>query len=274
MSDIPDRNEPELVRPLEVPSTLGAPSEPRRWKLVDLVLFLIFAAVWLVLAPLVTYIGYAVLRPIVGWEVKTAALPQNAHFAVVTQTIYYLPILAYIYFLVVFYYQQSFWFGLKWRSLSLPQAARCFTGGVALALFTLLALALLPDKQSFPLEQLFTSVRAAYLVGGFAVLVAPFMEELIFRGVLFAFLENLVGLRFAIVTTALLFAALHLPEYWGAWHHAALIVLVGVVFSVTRGIAGSLTPSVILHFAYNATLMTGFFIGTQQFQGIERGGIH
>jgi len=101
------------------------------------------------------------------------------------------------------------------------------------------------------------------------VLVAPFMEELIFRGVLFAFFENLVGLRFAVVSTALLFAGLHVPEYWGAWHHAALILLVGVVFSMARGLTGSLAPSVILHFAYNTTLMTGLFIGSQHFREIQ-----
>lgn len=274
MFDTPNEDTAQRLAQAEAPGVTIAPREPHRWKLLDLVLFLTFAAIWLLLSPLVAYIGYAVLRPIVGWEVSTAALPQNASFAVVTQTIYYLPILAYVYFLVVFYYQQPFWYGLMWRNLSWPQGTRCFMGGIALALFTLLALALLPDKQSFPLEQLFSSPRAAYVVGGFAVLVAPFMEEIIFRGVLFAFLENLVGSRFAIVTTALLFAALHLPEYWGAWHHAALIVLVGAVFSVTRGITGSLTPSVILHFAYNTTLMTGLFIGTQQFQGLERGGAH
>jgi len=232
-------------------------------------LFLAFAGLWLLLGPLVTLMGYAVLRPFMGWQVRTQALSENAFFAVVTQTIYYVPLLAYVYFVIVIRYQRDFWTGLKWGGLSLPRAARCFIGGIALALFTLMALALLPDKQSFPLEQLFTSRRAAYLVGGFAVLIAPFMEELIFRGVLFAFFENLVGLRFAIVSTALLFAGLHVPEYWGAWHHAALILLVGVVFSTARGLTGSLAPSVLLHFAYNTTLMTGLFVGSQHFHEIQ-----
>ncbi len=246
-----------------------APPEPRCWRLSDLFFFLAFAAVWLPLSPLVALLGYAVLRPITGWQVRPPALPENAFFQIASQTIYYVPILAYVYFLIVIHYQQPFWTGLKWKSLSWPRVAQCFMGGLALALFTLLALVLLPDKQSFPLEQLFTSPRAAYVVGGFAVLVAPFMEELIFRGVLFAFLESLVGLRFAILSTALLFAGLHVPEYWGAWHHAALILLVGVVFSAARGVTGSLAPSVILHLAYNTTLMIGLFIGTQHFRGIH-----
>jgi len=269
MSEIPDDNIPQLVASPEVPSLGTVPPGPQRWRLPDLFFFLAFAGTWLLLAPLVTYAGYAVLRPIVGWQVRAPALQENAFFAVVTQTIYYVPLLAYVYFLVVIHYQQDFWTGLKWGGLSLPRAARCFMGVIALALFTLVALVLLPDKQSFPLEQLFTSRRAAYLVGGFAVLVAPFMEELIFRGVLFAFLENLVGLRFAVVSTALLFAGLHVPEYWGAWHHAALILLVGVAFSMARGLTGSLAPSVILHFAYNTTLMTGLFIGSERFREIQ-----
>jgi membrane protease YdiL (CAAX protease family) len=269
MPDIPEDNIPHLVVPLEVPNPGTAPPGPQRWKLPDLFFFLAFAVLWLLLAPLAAYMGYAVLRPLMGWRVRTQTLPENAFFAVVTQTIYYVPLLAYVYFLIVVHYRQAFWTGLKWGGLSLPRVMRCLMGGIALSAFTLVALALLPDKQSFPLEQLFTSRRAAYLVGGFAVLVAPFMEELIFRGVLFSFFENLVGLRFAVVSTALLFAGLHVPEYWGAWHHAALILLVGVVFSVARGLTGSLAPSVILHFAYNTTLMTGLFIGSQHFREIQ-----
>ena len=261
MSDLPEDDIPQLVALPEVPSPGTAVPGPQRWRLADLLFFLAFACVWLLLAPLVAYMGYAVLRPIMGWQVHTAALPENAFFAVVTQTIYYVPLLAYVYLLIVAHYQQAFWAGLKWGGLSLPRAARCFMGGIALALFTLVALVLLPDKQSFPLEQLLTSRSAVYWLGGFAVLVAPFVEELIFRGVLFAFFENLVGLRFAVLSTALLFGGLHVPEYWGAWHHAALILLVGVVFSLARGLTGSLAPSVILHFAYNTTLMTGLFIG-------------
>jgi membrane protease YdiL (CAAX protease family) len=266
--NLPEDNIPQLVAPPEFPSVGTALPGRQCWRLTDLFFFLAFAGLWLLLSPLVAYVGYAVLRPILGWQVRPTALPENPFFAVATQTIYYIPILAYVHFLVVIHYEQPFWSGLKWRSLSWPRVAQCFVGGIALALLTLLALVLAPDKGSFPLEQLFTSPQAAYAVGGFAVLVAPFMEELIFRGVLFAFFENLVGLRFAVVTTALLFAALHVPEYWGAWHHAALILLVGLAFSAARGLTGSLTPSVILHLAYNTTLMTGFFLGTQHFREI------
>ena len=109
-----------------------------------------------------------------------------------------------------------------------------------------------PDTQDFPLEKLFNSRTASYAIGAFAISVAPVVEELVFRGLLFAIFERAVGMRFAVVTTAVLFAGLHVPEYWHAWNHMLMILVVGMVFSLARGMTGSLTPSIILHIGYNS----------------------
>ena len=127
----------------------------------------------------------------------------------------------------------------------------------------------LPDATQFPLENLFSSRAAAYAIGAFAILVAPFMEEMIFRGILFAIFESQVGLRFAILITAILFGGLHVPEYWGAWNHMFLIFLVGLVFSLARGRSGSLAPSVFLHVGYNASMMIALFISTEHFRNLN-----
>jgi membrane protease YdiL (CAAX protease family) len=132
-----------------------------------------------------------------------------------------------------------------------------------------LLLAVLPDATQFPLESLFNSRAAAYAVGAFAILVAPFMEEMIFRGILFGIFESQVGLRFAILITAILFGGLHVPEYWGAWNHMFLIFLVGLVFSLARGMSGSLAPSVFLHVGYNASMMIGLFLSTEHFRNLN-----
>ena len=116
-----------------------------------------------------------------------------------------------------------------------------------------------PDTQGFPLEKLFDSRTASYAIGAFAVRMAPLVEELVFGGLLFAIFERAVGLRFAVVTTAVLFAGLHIPEYWHAWNHMFMILLVGMVFSLARGLTGSLTPSIMLHIGYNFLIMSAFF---------------
>jgi membrane protease YdiL (CAAX protease family) len=69
--------------------------------------------------------------------------------------------------------------------------------------------------------------------------------------------------------TAILFGGLHVPEYWGAWNHMLLIFFVGLVFSLARGMSGSLAPSVFLHVGYNASMMIALFISTQHFQNLN-----
>jgi membrane protease YdiL (CAAX protease family) len=246
-----------------------SPSPAEAWTLRDLLFFAAFTSVWLLLSPLLTYTGYVALQPLVGWRIPLPELRNNAFFAVASQTLFYLPVLGYIYLLVVVHYRQPFWRGLAWRKLRPDQALRYLLGGILLSMAVLLVPPLLPEAKTFPLQRLFTSAPAAYAVGAFAILIAPFMEEVIFRGVLFAIFERRVGLGFAVVATAMLFAGLHVPEYWRAWNHALLILVVGVVFSLARGVTGSLTPSVILHIGYNASMMAGLFLQTQHFRTLQ-----
>ncbi len=74
---------------------------------------------------------------------------------------------------------------------------------------------------------MFNSRTASFAIGAFAISVAPVVEELVFRGLLFAIFEGSVGIRFAVVATAVLFAGLHIPEYWHAWNHLFMILVVG-----------------------------------------------
>ena len=243
--------------------------EPALWTVRDLLLFVAFAIAWLFVSQLISITAYAALRPIMGWRTSPQALEDNAYFALATQIIFYGPLLLYIVLLVVAHYRQPFWDGIRWRSPGRRQSIKLFFVGILLAFAVLLGFSFLPDHQSFPLEKMFSSPGAAYALGAFAVLIAPFMEELIFRAVFFSFFEYRVGLGFAVAGTAVLFAAMHIPEYWGAWSHVLMILLVGFVFSLARGISGSLVPSVILHTAYNAALMSGLFLGTHHFQNLQ-----
>ncbi len=252
----------------EIPPPTVPPSLPEMWKISDLILLILFIPLDLFLSNLLALTGYLLLRPWVGWRANLTFLSHNVFFLLALQTIFYVFLLAYLYLMIVVHYRRPFWAAIRWRRLSLGQASRFFLGGIALAFAVLFAPALFPESKSFPLEKMFNSPAAAYALGAFAILVAPFMEELLFRGVLFAFFEKYGGLRFAVVGTALLFAGLHVPEYWGAWNHVLLIFVVGITLSLARGITKSVTPGVILHLAYNATLMAILFLQTNQFRGM------
>jgi CAAX protease family protein len=266
-SDLP---QPPEAPPLEAPWAASvAPPPPEPWRLRDLLWFALFLVLALPLSAFLSFFGYAALRPLMGWRTPITGLAENTIFSLVLQGVFYVFLLGYVYLLVVIRYRLPFWEGIRWRVPPAQRAWLFFFGGFGLALLVFASSAVLPEKKSFPLEKLFNSPSAAYALAGFAILLAPFMEELFFRGILFSFFEHKAGVWVAIAGTALLFGLFHVPEYWGAWNHALLILLVGLVFSLARGLTGSLVPGVLLHTAYNATLMTGLFIATHHFRNFQ-----
>ena len=264
----------------EISNNTGAPQPPiepppkpprEQWRLRDLLIFILFIPVALVAANLIVFMGYVVLAPIVHWSAPIQKLQRNVVFLLTLQFIFYIFLFAYIYLFVHFYYKASFLSALKWKNLSTHNVVRFLLAGTALSLVVTMIPPFLPEKKSFPLEKMFNSPASAYAIAVFAVFIAPFMEELLFRGLLFAFFEKHGGIVFAVVSTALLFAGLHIPEYWGAWDHVIMILIVGLTFSIVRGATGSVTPSYVLHLAYNGTLMLLLFVQTQHFSKMPAG---
>jgi len=241
---------------------------PSLWSWRDLGLFTGFAIGWLLGSYFLTTSAYTLLKPVFGWRAPVAALVNNTFFVVATQIVFYAPLLAYIRYLVVEQYGLRFWAAFNRRRFSAASLLAFFVSGVVLAVVAAHVPTFLPDQENFPLAKLFSSAAAAYALAVFAVFVAPFMEELIFRGVVFNVFERQVGLWFAIIATALLFAAFHISEYSGAWNHVLVVSLAGLVFSLARGLTGSLTPSIFLHFGYNAAVMAALYSGTQHFHSL------
>ena len=76
----------------------------------------------------------------------------------------------------------------------------------------------------------------------------PFVEEVVFRGVVFGGLADIMPAWAAIVASALLFAVLHFNAYL-----TVPAFLVGVALALIYRRQGSLWPAVMLHAAYNIT---------------------
>jgi membrane protease YdiL (CAAX protease family) len=260
---------PERLAPQAAPLPAPALTPREIWTLRDLLLFVAFIPFALLAANLLGLIGYVVLRPFAGWHQNAEVVQHNTLFLLTLQCLFYVLVLGFLFLASKVQHNQPFWRSLGWKKPTGKQVLGWLAGGGGLAVLATLALSILPDTQDFPLERLFTSRAASFAIGGFAIGIAPVIEEVVFRGLLFAIFERVVGLRFAVLTTAALFAALHIPEYWHAWNHVLIILAVGMVFSLARSLSGALPASIFLHIGYNALIMTGLFFSTQRFHTLN-----
>lgn len=126
-------------------------------------------------------------------------------------------------------------------------------GAVALAQDALFGISA-PEDSGLPLEEGDVSTSAVLAVLLVAVVLAPFFEELFFRGILFQYLRSrylLVarGLFEAVVISALAFATLHLGG------SILPILPVGVVLALVMHRTNSLWPPIALHMFYNGLVV-------------------
>ena len=102
---------------------------------------------------------------------------------------------------------------------------------------------------------LLTRSNLALILGTLvAVLVAPVVEELLFRGLLLPALQRWVGHTVSIVLSALFFAAGHI-DLFVFLPMLAMGLVMGYLYDRTRSIAAPLT----MHITYNLLVMLGLF---------------
>jgi len=96
-------------------------------------------------------------------------------------------------------------------------------------------------------DEVFDSVPLTVLMGILALALAPFMEEVFFRGFLFGGLRGRWGVFFAALFTGFLFALAHVdPLVFIPFTAVGMIFALGYVYS------GSILASTIAHLLFNA----------------------
>ena len=131
--------------------------------------------------------------------------------------------------------------------------------GVGLALTINLLERYLPIPKQLPIDDYFKERSVAFIMLGFGVLIAPFVEELLFRGLIYPVLNRAAGAVVSVIVTSILFALLHAGQLAFSWAPLLALFLVGVVLTLVRARFQSVTASTLVHMAYNATLF-GFLL--------------
>jgi membrane protease YdiL (CAAX protease family) len=156
------------------------------------------------------------------------------------------------------------YFGL-WTSIAL---------GAVLFVVSSVIVHLLGGDKLTPLEEIINSSAATrYMIAGLATLTAPFVEELVFRGVLYSALQRfiakiaamvsglelqglpptaqLIGKTGAVILVTILFAVVHIPQYQTNYGVIAAICLLSLSLTFIRAFSGRLLPCYVMHLVFN-----------------------
>lgn len=199
-------------------------------------------------------------------------LTKNAFFIVPTQFVIYVTIVGFMALLVWVRHKTSLAQAVHWN---LPVRGRILMnavmGGAALALISDIGEVGLhrwiPD--SLPITEYFKDRPSALLLGAFGILVAPFMEELLFRGFLYPALARWTGAATSVIITASAFTLLHGGQLGYSWAPLLLIFVVGVTLTVTRMRTNSVATCVVVHMTYNFVLLLQSYIVTHGFRQMQ-----
>ena len=97
-----------------------------------------------------------------------------------------------------------------------------------------------------------SSKPALYTIAFLAVFTAPLVEEVVYRGVLYSAFQRSIGTAAAVVLVTLLFALVHVPQYYPSFSTIFLLTLLSLILTLVRVYTGNLLPCIVLHTIFNA----------------------
>jgi membrane protease YdiL (CAAX protease family) len=164
-----------------------------------------------------------------------------------------------------------FWQSLGWKKFRTGEFHEkvnpwtFFFSGSGLAIFVAYASTRIHTTKEVPIEELFKNRNSAMLLMAMAVLVAPLVEETVFRGYLYPLFAKTFGILPGILLTGALFGLMHGAQLGWTWGFVSLLILVGVIFTFARARTGTVLASYLLHLGYNSMLALSSIIASRGF---------
>ena len=110
-----------------------------------------------------------------------------------------------------------------------------------------------------------SSLKARFATAFLAFATAPLVEELVFRGVLYPALQRAIGMVAAVAIVTVLFAGIHVFQYYDNLGVVAVITMLSLSLTLLRARTGRLLPSFVLHLVFNG--IQAAFLIVQPFVG-------
>src|ERR1051326_8599723 len=138
-------------------------------------------------------------------------LAHNTWFVLSVELAVYLLLIGFMAFLVWLRHRTSLGRAIRWNIPTRTHAVYALAGGLGLAVFSDVAQVVFSRwiPKSLPITEFFQDRNSALLLAGFGVLIAPLVEEILFRGFLYPALSRWSGVVPAVIITSAGFALLH-----------------------------------------------------------------
>ena len=173
-------------------------------------------------------------------------------------------------------------------------AGKLLLFGILLSVIAQGAESLLTLPKEVPLDAFFRTPSDVWTVALFGTLIAPPVEELLFRGFLLPAFAiafdwfrlprtpearltwqtttslSRAGLIFSGILTSILFGVMHAAQLKFAWNAVALLSCVGGVLAFVRLRFNSVSASTLVHMVYNGFIFVLIFIGTDGFRHLDQ----
>ncbi|HYA97729.1 MAG TPA: CPBP family intramembrane glutamic endopeptidase [Methylomirabilota bacterium] len=257
--------------PATAPAAPVPPDLRISWSWAHFVVFLLFGfgSQFVVVILFSAYLG-----SVRGYSSKQVehALTTSATFAVAIQLVWFGFLLLFLYVTLSVLRDAPFWSTVGWRSFSGDKSSLrnrlwpYFFSGCGLSAVVAAAGVRIRPKNNVPIEELFKDPHSQLMLMAMAVLVAPLVEETVFRGYLYPFFARKLGVPAGVLLTGTFFGLMHGSQLGWNWGIVGLLIFVGVVFTYVRARTGTVLASYLLHLGYNSLIALAAALATRGFQ--------
>jgi membrane protease YdiL (CAAX protease family) len=247
------------------------------WSWPHFILLVFFGFVSLVVIQGVLAFHYLPAHQKLTPKQMESILISKPQFAIGSMLLWYAGIFFFLYVTLSVLRGHAFWQCLGWRKIRQDHPGQpknplvYLFAGCGLSLFVALLTSWLKPPENTPIEELFKYRNTALLFMAMAVLVAPLVEETLFRGYLYPLFARSFGVTPAIVLTGALFGLMHGAQLGWTWSLVALLTFVGIVFTFVRARTGSVFASYLMHLGYNSLIAVAAIVSTHGFTKMPTG---
>lgn len=217
----------------------------------------------------------------------------DVRYTLGSEGILYLLSLALAWILFPYLWRRSFLSGIHWNGfIAIRSVGKLVSISLLCFLLAMLNGYFMPGPSDTPIDRIFRMPGAAWLLFGFGVTMAPFFEELAYRGFLLPatctavdwLRERIIGIAprradafgnpdwslqamvIGTIFTSVPFALMHAYQTGYSLGPFLLLFVISIVLSAVRLTTRSLAASVLVHAGYNFMLFAFMLVGTGGFK--------